>query len=172
MAEGPTRVLREVAQHRDAVESLHHHVATRCFDDPRDGEPVAADVPHHVGFAGGVEPRPVATEDQAFVVSEDVGSATFREKWARLVHYCHVVYHDLVRFFIIGSVSGWIAAIGVRGRIVPRGCAPYIVLGLIGAFAGGFLFRTLGLPAVARVLAAALGAVMTLLLGRALRGNL
>jgi uncharacterized membrane protein YeaQ/YmgE (transglycosylase-associated protein family) len=88
------------------------------------------------------------------------------------MHYCLVVYHDLVRFFVIGFVSGWIAAIGVRGRILPRGCAPYIVLGLIGAFGGGFLFRTLGLPAVARVLAAALGAVMTLLLGRALRGNL
>jgi len=83
-----------------------------------------------------------------------------------------VVYHDLVRFFIVGFVSGWIAAIAVRGRIMPRGCFPYIFLGLLGAFGGGLLFRTIGLPAVARVLAAALGAVMVLLLGRALRGNL
>jgi uncharacterized membrane protein YeaQ/YmgE (transglycosylase-associated protein family) len=82
------------------------------------------------------------------------------------------VYHDLVRFFIVGFVSGWIAAIAVRGRIMPRGCFPYIFLGLLGAFGGGLLFRTIGLPAVARVLAAALGAVMVLLLGRALRGNL
>ena len=55
---------------------------------------------------------------------------------------------------------------------MPRGCFPYIFLGLLGAFGGGLLFRTIGLPAVARVLAAALGAVMVLLLGRALRGNL
>ena len=70
-----------------------------------------------------------------------------------------MVYHDLVRFFIVGFVSGWVAAIAVRGRIMPRGCAPYIFLGLIGAFA-------------ARVLAASLGSVVSLLVGRLLRGNL
>lgn len=82
------------------------------------------------------------------------------------------VYHDLVRFFIVGFVSGWVAAIAVRGRIMPRGCFPYIFLGLIGSFGGGMLFRALGLPAVARVLAASLAAAMALMLGRLLRGNL
>ena len=72
----------------------------------------------------------------------------------------------------MGFVSGWIAAIAVRGRILPRGCFPYIFLGLLGSFGGGMLFRTLGLPAVARVLAASLGSVIALLLGRLLRGNL
>jgi len=72
----------------------------------------------------------------------------------------------------VGFVSGWIAAIAVRGRILPRGCFPYIFLGLLGSFGGGMLFRTLGLPAVARVLAASLGSVIALLLGRLLRGNL
>ena len=82
------------------------------------------------------------------------------------------VYHDLVRFFIVGFVSGWVAAIAVRGRIFPRGCFVYIMLGLMGALGAGFIFRAFGLPAVARVLAAALGAVIVLLFGRLLRGNL
>jgi uncharacterized membrane protein YeaQ/YmgE (transglycosylase-associated protein family) len=83
-----------------------------------------------------------------------------------------VVYHDLVRFFIVGFVSGWIAAIAVRGRVFPRGCFAYLFLGLVGALGGGFLFRAIGLPAVARVLAAALGAVIVLLARRMWRGNL
>jgi uncharacterized membrane protein YeaQ/YmgE (transglycosylase-associated protein family) len=82
------------------------------------------------------------------------------------------VYHDLVRFFIVGFVSGWVAAIAVRGRALPRGCFPYIFHGLVGSLAGGFLFRTIGLPAVAQVLAASLGSVIALLIGRLLRGNL
>ena len=72
----------------------------------------------------------------------------------------------------MGFVSGWIGAITVRGRIFPHGCFVYIVLGLIGALAGGFIFRAFGLPAVSRVLAASLGAVVVLLVGRLLRGNL
>ena len=72
----------------------------------------------------------------------------------------------------MGFVSGWISAIAVRGRIFPRGCFVYIMLGLAGALASGLIFRAFGLPAVARVLAAALGGVIVLLLGRLLRGNL
>jgi uncharacterized membrane protein YeaQ/YmgE (transglycosylase-associated protein family) len=72
----------------------------------------------------------------------------------------------------VGFVSGWIAAIAVRGRVLPRGCFPYIFLGLVGSLTGGFLFRTIGLPAVAQVLAASLGSVIALLIGRLLRGNL
>ncbi len=83
-----------------------------------------------------------------------------------------MVYHDLVRFFIVGFVSGWIAAIAIRGRVFPRGCFAYIFLGLVGSLSAGFLFRAIGLPSVARVLAASLGAVIVLLMRRLWRGNL
>jgi uncharacterized membrane protein YeaQ/YmgE (transglycosylase-associated protein family) len=77
---------------------------------------------------------------------------------------------ELIRFLLIGFVSGWIASILVRGRIVRlRGCLSFLLFGLIGSLAGGYLFNALGLSDVAAVVAAAVGAIGALVFLQVLR---
>lgn len=77
---------------------------------------------------------------------------------------------ELIRFLLIGFVSGWIASIAVRGRIVRlRGCLTYTVFGVTGALGGGYLFDLLGLSDVASVIAAAIGAAGSLVFLQVLR---
>jgi uncharacterized membrane protein YeaQ/YmgE (transglycosylase-associated protein family) len=77
---------------------------------------------------------------------------------------------ELIRFLLIGFVSGWIASIAARGRIVRlRGCMTYTIFGLAGALGGGYLFDMLGLSDVASVLAAAVGAAFALAFLQVLR---
>ena len=49
-----------------------------------------------------------------------------------------------VGWIVIGLLAG-----GLSGMVVPgttaRGCLPNILVGILGAFLGGFLFRQLGL---------------------------
>lgn len=77
---------------------------------------------------------------------------------------------ELIRYLLIGFVSGWIASILVRGRIVRlRGCFSFIVFGLLGALGGGYLFHALGLSEIAAVVAAAVGAIGALVFLQVLR---
>jgi uncharacterized membrane protein YeaQ/YmgE (transglycosylase-associated protein family) len=77
---------------------------------------------------------------------------------------------ELIRFLLIGFVSGWIASIIVRGYIVRlRGCLSFLLFGLAGSLAGGYLFHALGLSDVAAVFAAAAGAIALLLFLQVLR---
>jgi uncharacterized membrane protein YeaQ/YmgE (transglycosylase-associated protein family) len=80
------------------------------------------------------------------------------------------VQPELIRFLLIGLVSGWIASIAVRGRILRlRGCLTFAVFGLVGALGGGYAFDLLGLSDVASVLAAGIGAAGALLFLQMLR---
>ncbi len=76
---------------------------------------------------------------------------------------------ELIRFLLVGFVAGWIASIVVRGRTRLRGCLTYLVVGIVGALIGGYIFRALGVHEVARVISATVGAIVFLLLIRVLR---
>jgi uncharacterized membrane protein YeaQ/YmgE (transglycosylase-associated protein family) len=77
--------------------------------------------------------------------------------------------HEMVRFLLVGFVSGWIVSILARGRIRARGCFTYTVIGMLGALGGGYLFELLHISEVASVLAAAIGAAVVLSFVRLVR---
>ncbi|MCB1776044.1 MAG: GlsB/YeaQ/YmgE family stress response membrane protein [Candidatus Competibacteraceae bacterium] len=70
---------------------------------------------------------------------------------------------DLIGFLLIGLVAGWIATNLMRGS--GMGLGGNLVVGVVGAFIGGFLFRLIGFAAVGLIghlITATVGA-MTLL---------
>jgi uncharacterized membrane protein YeaQ/YmgE (transglycosylase-associated protein family) len=77
--------------------------------------------------------------------------------------------HQVIRFLLVGLVSGWIACILVRGTLRTRGCITYMVVGIVGALIGGQVFRTLGIGPVGAVLTATVGAIILLVLVRLVR---
>ncbi len=48
-------------------------------------------------------------------------------------------------WIIIGAISGWLASI-VMGTNASQGLLMDIIVGIIGAFIGGFLFNLIGAP--------------------------
>ena len=77
---------------------------------------------------------------------------------------------ELIRFLLVGFVSGWIASIMVRGRIVRvRGCLSFLFFGILGSLAGGYLTHVFGLSEVIAIVAAAVGAVLFLVFLQVLR---
>lgn len=80
---------------------------------------------------------------------------------------------ELLRFLLVGFVAGWIASLIVRGGVRSRGCLTNVVVGMVGAVIGGFLFEQLDLRGgagfVGSVLTATVGAVVLLVLLRILR---
>lgn len=76
---------------------------------------------------------------------------------------------ELIRFLLVGLVSGWIAAILVRGSVRARGCLASMVIGMIGAVIGGYLFAALDISRVGSVITATAGAIVLLVLIRMLR---
>lgn len=73
---------------------------------------------------------------------------------------------------IVGLLAGWIAGIITRGH--GFGCLVNIVLGLIGAVIGGWIFTRLGIPAWgfwASLAAATVGAVVLVAIGRLFTGS-
>jgi uncharacterized membrane protein YeaQ/YmgE (transglycosylase-associated protein family) len=71
---------------------------------------------------------------------------------------------------VIGLVAGWIAAKLTRA---PHGLVRNLVVGLIGALVGGFLFEKLNVRVVpdfwGNLITATIGAVVFLLLWQAIR---
>jgi uncharacterized membrane protein YeaQ/YmgE (transglycosylase-associated protein family) len=73
---------------------------------------------------------------------------------------------------IIGLLAGWIAGVITRGR--GFGCILNVVLGLIGAVIGGWIFTRLEIPAwgfVGGLAAATVGAVVLVAIGRLFAGS-
>lgn len=52
---------------------------------------------------------------------------------------------NLILWIILGAAAGWIASMIMR-RDAQMGAGANIVVGIIGAIIGGFLFNLLGLP--------------------------
>jgi uncharacterized membrane protein YeaQ/YmgE (transglycosylase-associated protein family) len=78
----------------------------------------------------------------------------------------------LIAWIIIGLLAGWIAGVITRGR--GFGCLVNIILGLIGAVIGGWIFTRLGIPAWgfwASLAAATVGAVVLVAIGRLFAGG-
>ena len=81
----------------------------------------------------------------------------------------------IVIFIIVGAIAGFAASKVVRGK--GMGLVWDIVVGIVGAFLGGFLASLVGLPVstgsftVGGLLAALVGAVILLIVFRALTGR-
>ena len=76
-------------------------------------------------------------------------------------------------WIIVGGIAGWLASMVMRSR---QGLVMDIVVGIIGAFIGGFLLSALGTPGVTgfnlwSVLVAFIGAVVLLWVVRLLLGR-
>ena len=72
---------------------------------------------------------------------------------------------DLILFLLIGLVAGWLASRLLRRR--SSGFVENLVVGVIGALIGGFVFRHLGIGTagwVGSLISATVGAVMLLFL--------
>ncbi len=75
--------------------------------------------------------------------------------------------HPLLVWLLIGLVAGWIAGKVLRGR--GFGCLTDILLGLVGAFLGGWIFMKLGIMGGGffySLAAATLGAVILVFVAR------
>lgn len=73
---------------------------------------------------------------------------------------------------VIGLLAGWIAGVITRGR--GFGCLLNVVLGLVGAVIGGWIFSRLGIPAwgfLGSLAAATVGAVVLVAIGRLFSGG-
>jgi uncharacterized membrane protein YeaQ/YmgE (transglycosylase-associated protein family) len=80
---------------------------------------------------------------------------------------------SLLIFLLVGLIAGWLAGKLVRGG--GFGLIGDLVVGVIGAFIGGWLFPRLGLgaivaqPIINNIIVATIGAVILLLILRLIR---
>jgi len=80
--------------------------------------------------------------------------------------------HGLLGWIIIGLIAGWLAGVVGRGR--GFGCLADIILGLIGAIVGGWIFTKLGIMAggvLGSLAAAFVGAVVLVAIARLFAGH-
>jgi uncharacterized membrane protein YeaQ/YmgE (transglycosylase-associated protein family) len=90
------------------------------------------------------------------------------------VYVLGVSSRGLIGWIIIGLLAGWIAGHITRGR--GFGCIVDIILGLIGAVIGGWIFTRLGIATMAwgfweSLAAATVGAVLLVAVARLLAGS-
>jgi uncharacterized membrane protein YeaQ/YmgE (transglycosylase-associated protein family) len=72
---------------------------------------------------------------------------------------------NFILFLLIGALAGWLAGKIMKGR--GFGILGNMLVGVVGAFIGGFLFRAVGLAAyglVGSLITATVGAVVLLFL--------
>jgi uncharacterized membrane protein YeaQ/YmgE (transglycosylase-associated protein family) len=79
---------------------------------------------------------------------------------------------SILILLLVGAIAGWLAGIVVKGG--GFGLVGDIVVGILGAFVGGWLFGMLGIalpgPAiVATIISATVGAIVLLLIVRVLK---
>lgn len=79
---------------------------------------------------------------------------------------------SILAFIILGLLAGWVASI-VMGTNSEQGPLMDIVLGVIGAFLGGFVFNLFGQPGATGLniysfVVAVVGAIVLIGIGRAL----
>lgn len=84
-----------------------------------------------------------------------------------------IVCATVIRLLLIGFVAGWIAGLVVRGGVRARGCLTNLVVGMLGAVIGGYLFKQLeiggGPGFIGEVVTATIGAVILLVVVRLIR---
>lgn len=77
---------------------------------------------------------------------------------------------DIIFWLVLGAVSGWIASVVMKTN-AQQGMILDIVLGVVGAFVGGFLFSLIGQPGVTgfniySFVVAIIGATALIFIGR------
>lgn len=80
--------------------------------------------------------------------------------------------HSLIGWILVGLIAGWIAGHVARGR--GFGCLVDVILGLIGAVVGGWIFTKLGIVAfgfLGSLAAATVGAVVLVAIARIFGGG-
>ena len=82
---------------------------------------------------------------------------------------------DIFGYIVLGGLAGWVASM-VAGNNKQQGLIGNIVVGIIGAFLGGYLFRFFGHAGVTGFNlysfgVALVGAVLTLFIKRAIVGK-
>jgi uncharacterized membrane protein YeaQ/YmgE (transglycosylase-associated protein family) len=82
------------------------------------------------------------------------------------------VPRSLIGWLIVGLVAGWLAGKVSRGR--GFGCIANVILGLVGAVLGGWIFTKLGIfggGLIYSIAAATIGAVVLVAIGRLFAGG-
>lgn len=80
--------------------------------------------------------------------------------------------HSVIWWLLIGLIAGWLAGTVARGR--GFGCIVDVVLGLIGAVIGGWIFQRLGIVAFGfwgSLAAATVGAIVLVAIARLFAGG-
>jgi uncharacterized membrane protein YeaQ/YmgE (transglycosylase-associated protein family) len=83
-----------------------------------------------------------------------------------------IPYYSWLTWIIIGLIAGWLAGVVSRGR--GFGCFADVILGLVGAVIGGWIFARLGIASIGfwgSIAAATVGAVLLVLIARAFSGS-
>jgi uncharacterized membrane protein YeaQ/YmgE (transglycosylase-associated protein family) len=75
---------------------------------------------------------------------------------------------NILFWVILGAIAGWIASIIMKSA---HGMLEDIILGIIGAFVGGFIMNAFGAPGVTgfnlySLIVAVIGAIILIFLGR------
>jgi uncharacterized membrane protein YeaQ/YmgE (transglycosylase-associated protein family) len=86
--------------------------------------------------------------------------------------YVAVSSRSWIGWIIIGLLAGWIAGHLTRGR--GFGCLVDVILGLVGAVIGGWIFTRLGITALGfwgSLAAATLGAILLVAIARLFAGG-
>ena len=82
------------------------------------------------------------------------------------------VPRSVIGWLIVGLIAGWLAGTVSRGR--GFGCIANIILGLVGAFLGGWIFEKLGIfggGLIYSIAAATVGAVVLVVVARLFSGG-
>ncbi len=80
--------------------------------------------------------------------------------------------HSLIGWLLIGLIAGWLAGKVTRGA--GFGCLADVILGLIGALLGGWLFSKFGIwgsGSLFSLAAATVGAVLLVAIARVIAGR-
>jgi len=80
--------------------------------------------------------------------------------------------HSFIGWMVIGLLAGWLAGVVSRGR--GFGCLVNVLLGLVGAVIGGWIFSRLGIVAwgfIGSLAAATVGAVLLVAVARLFAGG-
>jgi len=86
--------------------------------------------------------------------------------------YVQLASNGWIAWIIIGLIAGWIAGTVTRGR--GFGCLVDVVLGLVGAVIGGWIFTRLGITTfgfIGSLAAATVGAVLLVAIARLFAGG-
>jgi uncharacterized membrane protein YeaQ/YmgE (transglycosylase-associated protein family) len=84
----------------------------------------------------------------------------------------YVETHSILWWLLIGLIAGWLAGTVARGR--GFGCVVDVILGLIGAVIGGWIFQRLGIVAFGfwgSLAAATVGAIVLVAIARLFAGG-